>query len=119
TVANLRSYGSPVWRGRRHGQKVHSLRAFAGLPARATRPLAIALRAHRDDATDVARLRAHGWRTLDADWHAGTVGRYEHFVRRSFAEIGIAKEGYVVSRCGWCSDRTAVYLASGRPAIVQ
>jgi hypothetical protein len=26
---------------------------------------------------------------------------------------------YVATRCGWTSDRTAAYLASGRPAVVQ
>jgi hypothetical protein len=31
----------------------------------------------------------------------------------------IAKGMYVRSRSGWLSDRTACYLASGRPAVVQ
>jgi glycosyltransferase involved in cell wall biosynthesis len=38
-------------------------------------------------------------------------------VSRSRAEIGIAKEGYVRSDCGWFSDRSACYLASGRPVL--
>src|SRR5262249_38879133 len=29
------------------------------------------------------------------------------------------KHGYVVSRSGWFSERSACYLASGRPVIVQ
>ena len=37
----------------------------------------------------------------------------------SRAELGIAKSGYVLSRCGWFSDRSACYLASGRPVIAQ
>ena len=35
------------------------------------------------------------------------------------AEFGIAKSGYVASRCGWFSDRSVCYLASGRPVIAQ
>jgi hypothetical protein len=35
------------------------------------------------------------------------------------AEFSVAKGGYVKSRSGWFSDRTACYLASGKPAIVQ
>ena len=50
---------------------------------------------------------------------AGTPDRYAEFVRSSKAEIGIAKEGYVTSRCGWFSDRSACYLASGRPVVAQ
>ena len=50
---------------------------------------------------------------------AGTPDEYAAFVRSSRAELGIAKSGYVLSRCGWFSDRSAVYLASGRPVIAQ
>ena len=31
----------------------------------------------------------------------------------------MAKTGYVNSRCGWFSDRSACYLASGRPVLAQ
>ena len=31
----------------------------------------------------------------------------------------MAKHTYVASRSGWFSDRTACYLAAGRPAVVQ
>ena len=37
----------------------------------------------------------------------------------SWGELGVAKSGYVTGRTAWVSDRTACYLASGRPAIVQ
>ncbi len=44
---------------------------------------------------------------------------YQHYIQNSKAEFGVAKHAYVVSRSGWFSERTAGYLASGRPAIVQ
>jgi len=40
-------------------------------------------------------------------------------VRASKAEFGIAKRGYVTARCGWFSERSICYLASGRPVIAQ
>ncbi len=40
-------------------------------------------------------------------------------MQASFGEIGVAKSGYVESRCGWFSDRSACYLASGRPVLAQ
>ena len=48
-----------------------------------------------------------------------TPASYQHFVSGSRAEFGIAKSGYVASRCGWFSDRSVCYLASGRPVIAQ
>ena len=50
---------------------------------------------------------------------AGTPQAYGAFVRGSKAEFGIAKSGYVLSRCGWFSDRSVCYLASGRPVVAQ
>jgi hypothetical protein len=31
----------------------------------------------------------------------------------------VAKNGYVTGRSGWFSERSAVYLAAGRPVITQ
>ena len=48
---------------------------------------------------------------------AGTPNAYRSFVQGSKAEFGIAKSGYAASRCGWFSDRSVCYLASGRPVV--
>jgi hypothetical protein len=44
---------------------------------------------------------------------------YHDFVSNSKAEWSIAKNGYVRSRSGWFSCRSACYLAAGRPVVVQ
>jgi hypothetical protein len=64
-------------------------------------------------------LREHGWETVAAMEVSRTPNQYRDFIRASKAEFGVAKHTYVVNRSGWFSDRTACYLASGRPAIVQ
>ena len=64
-------------------------------------------------------LRANGWQLLDPGRVAGTPSTYREFIQGSWAELGVAKSGYVLSRCGWFSDRSACYLASGRPVIAQ
>ena len=40
-------------------------------------------------------------------------------VQQSKGEFTVAKHGYVVSNCGWFSERSAHYMASGRPVITQ
>ena len=50
---------------------------------------------------------------------AGTPQKYREFIQGSKAEFGIAKSGYVAAQCGWFSDRSVCYLASGRPVIAQ
>src|SRR5207248_11332850 len=80
---------------------------------------ALALAIHDDETRDLAALRAAGFELLDPRRVAGAPAAYRQFVRGSRAELGVAKEGYVVSRCGWFSDRSACYLASGRPVVAQ
>jgi hypothetical protein len=47
------------------------------------------------------------------------IDAYRDYVRSSAGEFSVAKEQNIVLRSGWFSDRTACYLAAGRPAIVQ
>jgi hypothetical protein len=118
TVGNWRGYGS-IEHDRFYGQKAHSFRQFLSLPTRSREKFLPALAIHPQEARDLAALAAGGWRLLDPAQVASTPQRYRAFVQSSKAEIGIAKSGYVVARCGWFSDRSACYLASGRPVIAQ
>jgi hypothetical protein len=119
TVANWRAYGSIEHDSVFYGQKAHSLRRFIDLPTRARARFALALAIHTDEAPDLAALAANRWQLLDPAQVAGTPDRYRAFVRGSKAELGIAKSGYVAARCGWFSDRSICYLASGRPVVAQ
>jgi hypothetical protein len=119
TVANWRGYGSIEYQGVHHGQKAHSWRRFMDLPNRTAEAFSPAINIHPGDAVDVAALAGNGWSVLDPARVAGTPEAYRGFIRGSKGELGIAKSGYVVSRSGWFSDRSAAYLASGRPVIAQ
>lgn len=119
TVGNWRAYGSIEWNGVHYGQRAHSMRELFELPERTEERLAPALAIHPEETPDLELLDRHGWELLDPARVAGTPGDYRNFVRGSKAELGIAKSGYVASRCGWFSDRSACYLASGRPVVTQ
>ena len=117
TVANWRSYGSVEFAGQVYGQKAHAWRRFIDLPRRTDEPCLPALAIHPEETRDLAALRAAGWRLLDPAEHCATPADYAAFVRGSKAEFAIAKDGYIRSKCGWFSDRSVCYLASGRPVI--
>lgn len=119
TVANWRGYGSVEHQGVFYGQKAHSLRRFIDLPTRTPERFLPALTIHPGEAKDLEALAANGWRLLDPAAVAGSPGAYREFVRGSKTEFGVAKAGYLASRCGWFSDRSACYLAAGRPVIAQ
>ncbi len=119
TVANWRGYGSIEHEGVFYGQKAHSVRKFFSLPTLTEETFALALSIHPEESKDLAALRDNGWRLMDPARVAGTPVSYQRFIQGSKAEFGIAKSGYVAARCGWFSDRSACYLASGRPVIAQ
>jgi hypothetical protein len=119
TVGHWRSYGPIEHDGRRYGLRAHSLRELIALPGRTRAGFALALGIHESETQDIAALEAHGWRLLDPAAVASTPARYREFLRASTGEIGVAKEGYVRSRSGWFSDRSACYLACGRPVLAQ
>jgi hypothetical protein len=119
TVGHWRSYGSIEHGGIRYGQRAHSLRELVSLPARTDARFQLALGIHRDEVRDIEALEAGGWELLDPLQVAGTPEGYRDFIRESKAELGVAKSGYVASRCGWFSDRSACYLASSRPVVAQ
>ncbi len=119
TVANWRGYGSIQHEGVFYGQKTHSLRQFIALPTLTPEKFVLALAIHPDETRDLEALRSNGWQLMDPEEVTDTAASYRQFIQGSKAEFGIAKSGYVVSRCGWFSDRSICYLASGRPVIAQ
>ena len=119
TVGSWRGYGSVTHHGVRYGQKAHSLRLFLDLPRRMPIPLRPALAIDLGETADLAALAQNGWQLLDPALVAATPTAYQRFIQGSRGEWSIAKSGYVLSRCGWFSDRSACYLASGRPVIAQ
>jgi hypothetical protein len=119
TVAHWRSYGSIHHDGVHYGQKAHSLRPLLDLPRRSGARFELALGIHPEEVGDLEAIEREGWVLLDPRRVAGIPDAYRRFVQGSWAEFGLAKLGYATSGSGWFSDRSACYLASGRPVIAQ
>jgi hypothetical protein len=119
SVGHWRSYGSIDHGGIHYGQRAHSLRELIDLPQLSDSCFQLALGIHPAEERDLEALRGNGWQLLDPHEVAGSPERYAEFIRGSKAELSIAKSGYVAARTGWFSDRSACYLASGRPVVAQ
>jgi hypothetical protein len=93
---------------------------FAGLPARTSSELELALHLEGSlDAADRELLERSGWRVRHALEVARTPGRYRAYIRGSRGELSCVKPSCVEFQTAWVSDRTVCYLASGKPAVVQ
>lgn len=71
------------------------------------------------DAAEKDLFLANDWRLTDP--HALSIDwdRYRDYVRASRGEFTVAKDQYTRLHTGWFSDRSACYLAAGRPVITQ
>ena len=100
-----------TWRKRTEWQKLMEL------PSRTGARFDIAMDVH--DAADRERLAAHGWKVRDPIALSADPDAYRAFIRGSAGEVTTAKDVNVRLRSGWFSDRSACYLAAGRPVVVQ
>ena len=64
-------------------------------------------------------LTRHGWSLAESVGVSTSIDSYRDYIRHSRGEFTVARDQYVRPNTGWFSDRTACYLASGRPVITQ
>ncbi len=72
-----------------------------------------------EDPETIAMLESHGWRIRHLRELSRDPSAYCEYIRGSGGEFTVAKDQNVRLRSGWFSDRTATYLAAGRPVVVQ
>lgn len=112
-------FGPIEFEGERYGLRAHQFRRFLDLPSRTGLDFELALDIHPEDTADLALLRQHGWRLVDPRDVAADPDGYQAYIGGSAGELMVAKDMYVRSGSGWFSDRSACFLASGRPVLAQ
>jgi len=120
TIANWNTSGlkDVPWRGEKYlwSKSLEFLR-FKDAPQRAAETFEMATNIR--DTTVREDLIAHGWHLTDASPMSDDIDRYVEYVGSSRGEFTVAKDQYVRLKTGWFSDRSACYLAAGRPVITQ
>jgi hypothetical protein len=120
SVANWSTSGLKdiTWRGDKYlWSKSREFLRFVAAPKRSGEMFELAT--NIEDAKIRAKFVRNGWRLhcplqLSVDYEL-----YRDYIRRSRGEFTVAKDQYVRLNTGWFSDRTACYLAAGRPVIIQ
>jgi hypothetical protein len=100
-----------------HWSKHLEFLKFIDVPRQCGRRFELALTSI--DEGDRQLLEANGWRIRDSLGFTTDVDEYASFIGRSRGEFTVAKDQNVRLRSGWFSDRSASYLACGRPVITQ
>jgi glycosyltransferase involved in cell wall biosynthesis len=68
---------------------------------------------------ELDELLRNGWAVVHRADLAGDLGAYQQYIFGSRAEFTVARDQMVRPRTGWFSDRSASYLAAGRPVVTQ
>jgi len=119
TIGSWRQVGRDVsFRGEvYHWSKHHEFLKFMGLPGRTGQAFELALNRYSD--ADKRELESNGWLVQDALAFSTDIDAYQGYIAGSRGEFTVAKDQNVRLRSGWFSDRSATYLAAGRPVITQ
>jgi len=90
---------------------------FVDLPARTGAQFELALAGC--EGAERKQLEENGWAVCEALPLSTDTDVYRDYIRESRAEFTVAKDQNVRLHTGWFSDRSATYLAAGRPVITQ
>ena len=116
TVMQWDSYKTQNWKGESFGMKSKTFNMFRNLPQKVSEKFELALGSETAPKKELEKL---GWIISDPLQVTRTPFTYKEFINQSKGEWSIAKHGYVISNSGWFSERSAVYLASGKPVVIQ
>jgi hypothetical protein len=106
------------YKGERYSWSKHrEFMKILELPRHTSQEFSLALAI--DDPTAVQMLESYGWRVEDAYDASKTLESYREFIWRSRGELTVAKDMNVRLRSGWFSERSACYLAAGKPVVTQ
>lgn len=100
-----------------HWSKHLEFLKFLDLPRRTEQSFQLAL--GRCDEADQDLLEKNGWKVLDSLSFSSDVDAYRQYIVGSRGEFTVAKDQNVRLNTGWFSDRSATYLAAGRPVVTQ
>ena len=96
--------------------KCEGFLALGRLPRRAALPMELTIRGLNEQ--DRSTLQKYGW-TIRNGGELSNLARYRNYIRHSAGECTAANHQNVATNSGWFSDRSASYLAAGRPVISE
>jgi len=119
TAMNWVSYKPVAWNGNFYGQKDEEFLRFLELPKRTDVSFLLAMGKGAGHKRPTEKILSAGWNLIEPEEVIADYQNYRTFLTHSRCEWSVAKNGYVASRSGWFSCRSACYLAAGVPVVVQ
>ena len=94
--------------------------SYVDLPERTGRSFELAANISPKDPTgDRQRMLKMGWKLVNPHLVARSPSIYQNYIKQSRTEFSCPKPIHRELKTGWFSDRSACYLASGRPVLAE
>ncbi len=116
TVMNWKSRENIEFRGTAYGHKDMEFDKFMALPNKAPFPFEVAV---SGASIPESELMENHWNIKNAHEVTLSYDSFIDFVAESRGEFSVCKNTFVITNSGWFSDRSAAYLACGKPVVVQ
>ena len=120
SIANWSTSGLKdiTWRGKKYlWSKSREFLRFIAAPRKSGETFELAT--NIPDQPTRAKFERNGWRLTSPLQMSVDYRLYRDYIVRSKGEFTVAKDQYVRLNTSWFSDRSACYLAAGRPVITQ
>jgi len=120
SIANWSTSGLKdiTWRGEKYlWSKSREFLRFVQAPKKSGETFELATNMKEPETRE--KFARNGWRLRSPNDLSVDYWSYRNYIRRSKGEFTVAKDQYVRLSTGWFSDRSACYLAAGRPVITQ
>ncbi len=116
TVMNWKSRENLIFRGTVYGHKDVEFDKFLVLPNKAPVPFEVAVAGANIPESELVK---NHWNIRDAHQVTLSYDSFIDFIAASRGEFSVCKNTFVSTNSGWFSDRSAAYLACGKPVVVQ
>ena len=120
SIANWSTSGLKdiTWRRRKYlWSKSREFLRFVAAPRKAGETFELAT--NIQDRKTREKFERNDWRFTSPTQMSVDYWLYRDYIQQSKGEFTVAKDQYVRLNTGWFSDRSACYLAAGRPVITQ
>ena len=118
TIMNWVSYNETVnYKGVTYGHKSMEFDKFLTLPRNVDVPMEIAVSGLLSPKRE--ELLKNNWRIISSQEVTFTVDTFRKYLSSCRGEFSVVKNMYQATDSGWFSDKSAAFMASGRPVILQ
>jgi hypothetical protein len=116
TIMNWKSHDHIKHKDRIFGQKDLEFAKIVHLPKKVMPDMEIAISGKQ---LPVVWFKENGWQLKSGKDVTISFESFRDYIARSSAEFSICKHVFVENQTGWFSDKSAAYLASSRPVVLQ